>query len=344
MKLSRCLLPAVFLTAIAGLRADNGPYRLLSTVKVGGAGGFDYVFADSEARKLYIPRGDRVTIFDLDDLKPAGVIAETHSVHGVAIDHKSHHAFASSKPVVMWDSRTLQAIRTIDVEGSPDGIFFEPATERVYVLSHRAPNVTVIDGDSGNVVGTIDLGGAPEQGASDGRGRVFIDLENRDKVAVVDANSLKLLTTYDLQGKGGGPAGLALDAKNRVLFAFCRDPHTAVILNASSGEILATLPIGEGVDSAEFNPDTGEAFSSQRDGTLTVINETNPRTFEVEETVTTRPGARTSTLDAKTGRIFLITGEFAPMPRPPSPTGEKKGRGQRPQMVPGSFSILVVGR
>lgn len=330
--------------------SQSGPYKLLQTEKVGGEGGFDYVFADADGRKLYIPRSarpsGRVTVFDLDTLKPAGEIPNTNGVHGVAVDPKSHHGFASSKPVVMFDTQTLQPIKTIDVEGNPDGILYEPATQSIYVLSHRAPNVTVIKASDGSIAGTIDLGGAPEEGASDGNGHVYIDIEDKDNVAVVDANAMKVTAHYDLGGKGGGPAGLALDAKNHVLFAFCRNPHTAVILSADDGKILATLPIGSGVDAGEFNPQTMEAFSSQRDGTLTVIKENSPTSFEVEQTVQTKPGAKTSTLDGKTGRIYLITAEQAPALEAAAGQpagGNRPGRG-RGRMVPGSFSILVVGK
>jgi DNA-binding beta-propeller fold protein YncE len=203
----------------------------------------------------------------------------------------------------------------------------------------------VIKASDGSIAGTIDLGGAPEQAASDGNGRVYIDVEDKDNVTVVDAKAMKVLAHYDLAGKGGGPAGLALDAQNHVLFAFCRNPHTAVILNADDGKVVATLPIGSGVDAAEFNPHTMEAFSSQRDGTLTVIKEKSPTTFEVEQTVQTKPGAKTSTLDVKTGRIYLITAE-----QQAAPAGNAGGGGQgqpqrgRGRMVPGSFSILVVGK
>jgi DNA-binding beta-propeller fold protein YncE len=333
------------------------PYRVLRTDKIGGAGGWDYVFADADGRRLYIPRGDRVTIYDLDTLAPIGVIPGTKSVHGVAVDTKTHHAFSSSQPIVMWDTQTLAVIKTIAVQGRPDGILFEPATERVYILSHVAPNVTVIDAVDGSVVGTIDLGGAPEQGASDGQGHVYIDVEDKDNVAVVDANSLAVTAHYALGGLGGGPGGLSLDAKNHILFACCHNPATVVILGADDGKIITSLPIGTGVDAAEFNPNTMEAFSSQRDGTLTVVKENSPTAFEVEQTVSTRDGARTSTLDTGTNQIFLITADrmpAAPKPATPPPAipaaaappapGGPGPRGRGAPMVPGSFTILVVGR
>jgi DNA-binding beta-propeller fold protein YncE len=247
----------------------------------------------------------------------------------------------------MWDSRTLETIKTIDVQGRPDGILFEPLTERVYVLSHSQPNVTVIDAKDGSVAGTIDLGGAPEQAASDGHGHLYVVLEDKDQIAVVDVKTLKVTTHYELAGKGGTPAGLALDPKNHILFAFCRKPQTCVILSADDGKILATLPIGNGTDGGGFNPNTMEAFSSQRDGTLTIIKENSPTSFEVEQTVQTKQGAKTCTLDTKNSQIVLITTERAPTPQsaeaaPPAAAGQpgsaRRGGG------PALLDILVVGR
>jgi hypothetical protein len=337
--------------------SDAG-YKILKKVKVGGDGGFDYVYADSDGRKLYVPRSagrnaangvkPRVDVYDLETLAAVGTIADTRGVHGVAVDPKSGHGFSSSNPIVMFDTTTLATIKTIQPDGRPDGIFFEPATEHVFVLSHSAPNVTVLDGKDGSIVGTIDLGGAPEQGQSDGNGHAYIDIEDGDKIAVVDTNTLKVTGTYDLQGKGGGPGGLGLDAKNHILFAFCHNPQTCVILSADDGKILDTLPIGNGVDAGGFNANTMEAFSSQGDGTLTIIKENSPISFAVEQTVQTMRGAKTCTLDSKTNQILLITAEYgAPASQPttrPEGGGQGGRRGNRPPMIPGSFTILSVGK
>jgi DNA-binding beta-propeller fold protein YncE len=333
---------------LSALGAES--YKIVNTSQTMGTGGIDYVSADSDARRLYVPRGDQVLVFDLDTLKSVGAITNARA-RGVAVDPTSHHAFCSSSPVVMWDSKTLEKIKTIDVQGRPDGILFEPLTKRVYVLSHSQPNATVIDSKDGSVVGTIDLGGAPEQAASDGAGHLYVDLEDKDKIAVVDVNTLKVITQYDLAGKGGGPGGLGLDAKNHVLFAFCHEPATAVILNANDGKIITTLPIGKGTDGGGFNPSTMEAFSSQRDGTLTIIKETSPTTFEVEQTVQTKPGAKTCTLDTKNNQIVLITlerpatppagADAATTPAPPAGGGERRGGGRG---GPANLDILVVGR
>jgi len=335
------LAVVVAIMPFSSLAQQAGPYKVLQTAKVGGEGGFDYVYADDTARKLYVPRlgpAGQINVFDLDTLKPAAVIANA-SAHGVAVDAKSQHGFGSSKPVVMFDAKTLATIKTIEVQGGPDGILGDPFNGRVYVLSHSAPNATVIDAKDGSVVGTIDLGGAPEQGVSDGKGHLYIDLEDKGSIAVVDAKTMKVTATYDLQGTGGTCAGLAMDVKNNILFAACRNPQTMVILNAGDGKILETLPIGGGTDGAVFNPSTMEAFSSQGDGTLTIVKENSPTSFVVEQTLQTQPRAKTLTLDRKTNRLLLITAEFTPAPAPPP--GGRPGRGQ---MVPDSFSILVVGK
>ena len=219
---------------------------MLKTAKVGGAGGFDYVNADADGRRLYIARTGatpRITVFNLDTLEPVGEIPTTNA-HGAVVDPKSHHGFASSKPILMFDTKTLMPIKTIDVQGNPDGMLFDPSDERVYILSHRAPHVTVIDAKDGSVLGTIDLGGMPEQAASDGKGHMYVDVEDKDNIAVVDAKTLTVTAHYDLAGKGGTCAGLALDAKNHILFAACRNPANMVILNADDGKIITTLPIG----------------------------------------------------------------------------------------------------
>ena len=239
----------------------------------------------------------------------------------------------------MWDAKTLATMKTIDVEGGPDGILGDAFNGRIYVFSHRAPNATVIAAKDGTVLGTIDLGGAPEEAVSDGKGHLYVDLEDKGSIAVVDAKTMKVTGTYDLAGKGAGCAGLAMDVKHNILFAACRDPQTMVVLNAGDGKIIDTLPIGAGTDGAVFNPKTMEVFSSQRDGTLTIVKENSPSSFAVEQTLETMPWAKTLTLDRKTNRLMLISAEFSAPPA--AAPGGRPGRGQ---MVPGSFSILVVGR
>lgn len=341
--LRKFVFTAASLAALVAVILAQGSYKLIKTAKVGGDGGFDYVYADSAGRRLYIARSGnpgRMTVFNLDTLEPAGEIPNV-SAHGAAVDPKSHHGFGTSKPVAMWDTKTMTLIKTIDVDGGPDGILFDAFNDHVYILSHRAPNATVIDSKDGSIAGTIDLGGAPEQAVADGKGHVYVDIEDKGNIAVVDAKTMTVTAHYDLAGKGGTCAGLAMDVKNNILFAACRNPATMVILNASDGKILETLPIGSGTDGAVFNPKTMEAFSSQGDGTLSIIKENSPTSFVVEQTVQTPPRAKTLTLDSNTGHILLITAAFGPPPAGAPPQG---GRGPRGQMIPDSFSIVVVGK
>jgi DNA-binding beta-propeller fold protein YncE len=349
MKFKSLLRLACFGLMVTGQAAEStpgAPYKILKTTQTMGSGGIDYVYADNEGRRLYVPRGTQVFVFNLDTLEAAGSITNARA-RGVAVDSVSHHGFCSSSPVVMWDSKTLKTIKTIEVEGGPDGILFEPLTERVYVFSHRAPNATVIDAKEGTVVGTIDLGGAPEQAQSDGQGHLYVDIEDKDNVAVVDVKTLTVTAHYDLAGKGGGPAGLGLDVKNHVLFAMCRNPQTCVIMNADDGKIITTLPIGRGSDGGGFNPATMEAFSSQGDGTLTIIKENSPTSFEVTQTVATKSRAKTCTLDTKTNHILLITTEPPPTAAGASAgTAEQPANGQRAGRGggPAFLDIMVVGR
>ncbi len=341
---------------LAGQTPTAGPYRVLKTTKVGGTGGFDYVYADAVGRRLYIPRGAtqgdapmpaRITVFDLDTLAPVGEIPNTRA-NGAVVDAKSGHGFASSKPVAMWDAKTLAVIKTIDVQGNPDGILADAFNQRIYVLSHAAPHVTVIDAKEGSVLGTIDLGGAPEQAVSDGAGRIYVDVSDKANVAVIDAKTMAVTAHYDLGDKGAGLAGLAIDVKNHILFVACRlpQPGVMVILDANDGRIITTLPLAGSSDGAVFNPATREAFSSQGNGTLTIVKENSPTSFEVLQNLQTMVGAKTLTLDPKTNHIVTMTAEFGPLPAPATPPapGAPAGRGGRGPMVPDSFSILVVGK
>ena len=233
----RLLVVTAFIS-IACAQPAAGPYKILKSAKVGGAGGFDYVYADPAGRKLYIPRTGtppRVTVFDLDTLAPLGEIPNTNA-RGAAVSTKSGHGFVSSKPVAMFDSKTLAPIKTIDVDGGPDGIMYDGFNDRVWIFSHREPHATVINASDGSIAGTVNLGGAPEQAASDGKGKIYVDIEDKDNIAVVDAATLTVTAHYDISAKGGTCAGLAMDVKNQILFSTCRKPQTMVILNAKDGK------------------------------------------------------------------------------------------------------------
>ena len=351
----------IALSASMGLAqrgAAAGPYKVLKIARVGGEGGFDYVFADVDARRLYMPRSGamgQLTVFNLDTLEPVGAIPGVKS-GGAVVDPKSHHGFSTTTPIAMWDSNTLQVIKTININGHPDGIDFDPFNERVWVLSHTPPYATVIDAKEGVVVGTLDGGGAPEQLVSDDKGTIYVNISDKGSVGVVDAKTMTVKAIYDFSSQGNHGSGLALDTKNHILFAYMRDPKPVVVISdADSGKLLATFPTGEGVDTVAFNPATMEAISAETAGTMTFVKENSPTSFEIEQTLKTMLGAKTMTLDTKTNHILTMTSEFAPVPADakPAPVGregsvkDKLGIIKPPAhgpMLPGTFSILMIGR
>ncbi|HKF46826.1 MAG TPA: hypothetical protein VKB38_05665 [Terracidiphilus sp.] len=347
---------------------DNGPYKVIKIQLTGGDGGFDYVTADPDDRNLFVARSGpegHIGVFNLDTLAQVGDIPGV-SAHGGAVDTATSHGFATSTPVTMFDAKTFAIIKKIDTGGHPDGYLNDPYNHHFYILSHAEPNIIVLDDKDGSILGTINIGGAPEQSVADGQGKIYVDIEDKAAIAVIDANTMKMVGKYDLSSKGGGCAGLAIDVKNNILFAACRDKKNMVILSATDGHIITDLPIGNGCDGAVFNPDTMETFSSQGDGTLTVIKENSPTDFVVEQTVPTPARAKTLTLDTKTGNIYSITAEFGPVPAPPAtpptppasatPPGAPPAgappqggppawmRGPRAPMIPHSFQILVIGK
>jgi DNA-binding beta-propeller fold protein YncE len=323
-----------------------GPYKVLKTVKAGGEGGFDYISADVEGRRLYVPRNGpmgQLMVFNLDTLEPAGSIAGVKS-GGAAVDPKSHHGFSTTKPITMWDSKTLQVIKTINVDGQPDGIMFDRFNDRVWVLSHMPPYATVIDAKEGTVVGTIDLGGQPEQAASDGKGTVYVNILDKSNIAVVDAKNLTVTKHLDLSSKGVmAGSGLSLDAKNHVLFSYWRLPSPVVlIVNAENGNIITSIPTAVNVDTVAFNPATMEAISTAGAGSIVFVKENSPTSFEVEQRLQTMVGARNMVLDTKTNHVLSMAFEYGPLPAdapPPVP-----GRMALGPPLPGSFTLLMVGK
>ena len=348
--LSRVLLGIGLLAGNVLAQDSASPYKVLDTTQLMGNGGIDYVYADNDGRRVYVPRGGNTFVFDLDSHKYIGTVTNIGG-HGVAIDTATHHGFSSSNPPGMFDTETMQKIKSIEVQGRPDGILLEPFTDRVYIFSHEAPSITVIDPKDGSVVGTVDVGGAMEQAQSDGQGKLYVDVEDEKKIAVVDVKTLKVITKYDLGDGAGEPGGLGLDVKNHILFAMCARPNVCVVVNADDGKVLTTLPLGNGTDGGGFNPNTMEAWSSQRDGTLIIIKESSRTSFAVEQTVQTKAGCKTSSLDTKNNRIVLICTERMPQaasatptpaPATNAPAGPRRGGGGRDG--PGYLDVLFVGR
>jgi YVTN family beta-propeller protein len=334
-----CATIGLLLVASLTSAAPDAEYRIEKVVKVGGDGGWDYLTVDSAARRLYVTRQSRVLVFDADSLANVGEIPNTGGVHGVAIATDLGRGFTSNGragTVTIFDLKTLKPIDEVKVTGeNPDAILYNPISKRVFAFNGRSENVTVIDATNGKVLGTVALGGKPEFAANDKNGLVYVNLEDKSEVAVLDAEGNSVLKKWSL-APCEEPSGMAIDRRRGRLFIGCSNRLMAVV-DVSTGKVLATLPIGEGVDANGFDPATGLAFSSNGDGTLTVAREDPEGHFAVAENVPTQRGARTMALDEKTHRVFLVTSDFGP---PPSPTADQPH--PRPSRVPETFRVLVL--
>jgi DNA-binding beta-propeller fold protein YncE len=339
-----CTIVLATLAAIAfsarPLAAADGNYHLLKKVVLGGEGGWDYLICDSAARRVYISRGTHVMVVDADSYAVVGDIPGTNGVHGIALAPKLGRGFTSdgrANAVTIFDLKTLKVLGTAPTGEGPDAIVYDPASQRVFTLNGRAGSATAIDAASGKPAGTITLGGRPEFAAADGQGHLYNNLEDKSELLQIDSQKLTVTARWPL-APCESPSGLALDRKHRRLFAGCHNRMMAVV-DADSGKVLAMPAIGQGVDANAFDPGTKLAFSSNGDGTLTVVHEDSPEKFTPVASVPTQRGARTMALDLKTHHIFLVTAEFGP---PPAPTPERPR--PRPQAVPGSFTLLVFGK
>ncbi len=330
----------LLLTLAATAAAQGSGYHLIKKVSLGGEGGWDYLTVDSPGRRLYISRATRVMVVDAESGKLLGEVPDTSGVHGIALVPEIGRGFTSnglSSTVTIFDQKTLKPLQQIAVGNNPDAILYEPTTKRVFTFNGRSRDATALEAADGKVVGTIALDARPEFAVADGAGRIYVNLEDRNQVLVLDARKLAVETRWNLS-PCTEPTGIAMDKAHRRLFIGCHNSLMAVV-NADSGSVVATLAIGRGVDANGFDPGTGLAFSSNGDGTLTVVKEESPDKFTVLENVATQRGARTMALDPKTHNVYLVTAEFTP---PPAPTPENPR--PRPGLVPGSFTLLVFGR
>lgn len=334
---------AAFLAA-AGLSSKvraAGPsgYRLVKTVPVTGDDAWDYLTVDSDARRLYISRGTHVAVMDSDTYAILGDIADTQGVHGVALAPDLGRGFTSNGrtgTVTVFELKTLTTLATAIAGNSPDAIVYDPRAQRVFVFNGRAGTATVIDArkaGTGGVSGlTIELGGEPEFAVADGAGHIYNNLEDKNLVLQIDSRSRTILNRWPLE-PCEAPSGMAIDTEHRRLFVGCHNKLMA-IMDADSGKVIATVPIGEGVDGNGFDPGTQLAFASNGDGTLTVVHEDSPDKYTVVENVATKKSARTMALDSKTHNIFLAAADFDP-PGPGQP---------HPTVKPGTFVILVFAK
>jgi DNA-binding beta-propeller fold protein YncE len=329
-----------FATAVAPIRQSSG-YHVVRRYALGGEGGWDYLLLDPATRRLYVSRGTRVVVIDADSGAVRGEIPNTPGVHGVALAPDLGRGATSNgrdQSVTIFDLRSLKTLgRVRTTGGNPDAIVYEPATHRVFTFNGAGQNATAIDVMAGAVAGTVALGGKPEFAVALGDGRIYVNIEDTAELVVLDARRLAVEARWPL-APCQEPTGLALDAAHARLFAACSN-RLMVVIDPGNGRVVATLPIGDGVDGTAFDAGTGLAFSSNGEGTLTVIREVTPDSFAVVETVPTQRGARTLALDPRTHALFLPTAEFGPAP---APTPEQPR--PRPALVPGTFVILVVGR
>ena len=341
MKKHGSLVAMAIVVLLAAAVAASAPgYHMLNTWKLGGEGGWDYLKVDSEARRMYISRGTKVVVIDADSGKPVGEIADTQGVHGVALAREFGKGFTSNgreNTVSVFDLDSLKTLNKVKVGNRPDAILYDPSTKRIFTFNAGSQDATAVDAAKGEVVGTIPLGGKPEFAASDGKGTVFVNLEDKNQLFALDAKGLTVKERWPLPGCDE-PSGLALDAKNRRLFVGCGN-KVMPIVNADNGKVLASLPIGGGVDATAFDDGTGLAFASCGEGVLTVVSEESPDKFSVAENVTTQRGARTMALDSKTHQVYTVTAQFGP---PPAPTADQPH--PRPSMLPDTFVVLVLGK
>ena len=321
--------------------AASGPgYHVIKTYNLGGDGGWDYLVADPETHRLYISRGTHVIVIDAETGKSVGDIADTPGVHGIALAPELGRGFTSNGregTVSIVDIKTLATSNKVKAGENPDAIVYDPATKRVFTFNGRSHDSTAIDAASGKVLGTIKLDGKPEFAASDGKGEVFVNIEDKSELTAIDANKLEVKNTWPL-APCTEPSGLAMDREHRRLFAGCDNKMMAVV-DADTGKVLATPAIGEGVDATRYDPGTGLAFASCGEGVLTVIKEQSPDKFAVAENVPTRQGARTMALDTSTHKVYTVTAKFGP---PPAPTADNPH--PRRSIVPGSFVVLVLSQ
>lgn len=332
-------LTAALVTAGSTTIAQAAPphYHVDRKFAVGGDGGWDYLSIDSDTGRLYVSRGTHIQVVDVHDGKVVGDIPNTPGVHRIALVTDIDRGFTSNggdSTVSEIDLSTLKELKRIKVDEGPDCIIYDPGSKRVFTFNGRANDSTAIDVNTGTVAGTIPLDGRPEFAAADGRGHVYVNIEDKSEIAEIDSRALKVTHVWSI-APGDSPSGLAVDTKYHRLFSVCRNGKM-IVLNADTGQVVATPAIGEGPDAASFDPDWGLAFSSNgRSGTLTVVREEAPNAFEVMADVPTEPSARTMALDTKTHKIYLATAKM--MPPPPGTTGHRRGK-----IVPGTFAILEV--
>jgi len=332
----------ILLVALSAAGAQESGYKVIDRVKLGGEGGWDYLNADPATGMLYISRGSHVQIMDMEKKTLVADIPGTNGVHGIALVHalgKGYISAGRDTAVVVFDLKTFKTIKLIKIKGlNPDAIMYDDASKRVFTFNGRSSDATAIDAATDEVAGTVPLGGKPEFAQPDGKGTIYVNIEDKSTIAAFDAKTLKVTKTWSI-APGEEASGLAIDREHHLLFSVAGNKKM-IVSDYEAGKVVAEAAIGEGPDAAGFDAETHLAFSSNgRDGTVTVVREDSPEKFTVIDNVKTQQSARTMSLDPKTHRIYLSCAE---MGKAPEPTQDNPR--PRPQMVPGSFTILILGR
>jgi uncharacterized protein YjiK len=313
-------------------------YHVTRKIPVPGDGGWDYVICDSQARKLYVSHSTQTQVMDIDQMKLVGQVPGTNGVHGIALAPDLGRGFISAgkdNQVVIFNLLSLKTVGAVRTEENPDAILYDSATQKVFAFNGKSQSATVFKGATGEILTTIPLDGKPEFAAADGRGSVFVNIEDKNLLVKINSHALAVEARWPL-APCTEPSSLAMDKSTNRLFAGCGN-KTLVAVDASTGKVVANVPIGDHVDATVFDAEAKLVITSNGDGTLTVIHEDTPDTYSVVQTVPTVKGARTLALDTATHRLFLPIAEFGPPP-PPNPAQPKP----RPSIVPGTFAILIV--
>ena len=314
------------------------PYTVQDKWKVGGEGGWDYLTADAGSHRLYVTHGGRVEVLDATTGRPIGAVTGLKRTHGVALDDTGKYGYitdSGTNSVVVFDRVSLQTMASIPAGTGPDGIVFEPATKTVWAFNGGSKDVTVIDTATQKVVATVPLPGRPEFPAADGKGLVFDNIEDKNEIVRLDAKGHKVTAEWPVK-PCESPSGLAIDPVGRRLFAVCDEKKMAVV-DADTGKVIATPAIGDGPDAAGYDPNTKLAFSSNGEGTVTVVDASNS-SYKVLQTLATQQGARTMALDPATGKVYVVTAQFGPRP-----AATESNPRPRPAIVPDSFTVIVAG-
>ena len=341
MKTARAAAMLLMIASAVAWTQESTGYRVVTKTLIGGDGGWDYLFVDAGARRLYLSHGDHVVVVDDDNLKVVGEIPNTQGVHGVAVATESNHGFTSNgrtSTITIFDLKTLKVIKEVPVTGkNPDAILYDPFSKKLFTFNGRSQDATVLNPETGDTLATIFLGGKPEFAVTDLKGHVFVNIEDKSEIAAIEAQSNKVITRWSI-APGEEPSGLAMDISNRQLFSVCGN-KMMVVSDPDNAKVVTTVAIGEGPDACKFDPELNLAFSSNGEGTITVIHEDSPTKFSVLETVKTLPRARTMEIDTKSHALFTVTAEFGETPKPTTEHPRP-----RPPMVPNTFVLLELQR